>query len=105
MKDEYGGKVIKEFIGLKSKMYSMLDRKINEKSTHKGHNSYIKYEEFGDTLLNKKVHRHKMRGIKSKIHNLIYYESNKTTTSCFDDERYIQENRIGKLEKKMDIPK
>ena len=35
-----------------------------------------------------------MRGIKSKIHNL---ESNKTTTSCFDDERYIQENEIDTL--------
>ena len=35
---------------------------------------------------------------------IIYYESNKTTTSCFDDERYIKKNRIGKFEKKMDIP-
>ena len=35
-----------------------------------------------------------MSGIKSKNHNLITYESNKTTTSCFDDKRYIQENGI-----------
>ena len=85
-------------------MYSILDTKINEKSTHKGHSSYIMYEEFGDALLSKKVHRHKMRGRKSKIHNLIYYESNEITTSCFDDEGYIKKNRIGKLEKKMEIP-
>ena len=94
MKDEYGGKVIKEFIGLRSKMYSTLDTKNNEKSTHKGHNSYIMYEEFGDALFSKKVHRHKMRGIKSNIHNLIYYESNKKTTSCFDDERYIKKIKL-----------
>ena len=97
MKDEYGGKVIKEFIGLRSKMYSILDTKNNEKSTHNGHNSYIKYEEFGDSLLSKNALRHKMRGIKSKNHNLITYESNKTSTSCFDDKRYILNDGINTL--------
>ena len=81
MKDEYGGNVPKKFIGLRSKMYSILDTKNNEKSTHKGDNLYIKYGEFCDTLFNKKVLRHKMRGIKSKNHNRITYESNKTSTS------------------------
>ena len=64
MKDEYGGNVIKEFIGLRPKMYSILDTKNNEKNTHKGHNSYIKHGEFFDTLYNKKVLRHKIREIK-----------------------------------------
>ena len=66
-------------------MYSILVTKNNEKNTHKGHNSYIKHGEFLDTLYNKKVLRHKMRGIKSKNHSLITYESNKTSTSCLDD--------------------
>ena len=57
MKDEYGGTVICEFIGLKSKMYSLLDVNNYEKSTHKGHNSYISSNEFKDTLINKKVIR------------------------------------------------
>ena len=43
MKDEYGGNVPKEFIGPRSKMYSILDTKNDEKSTHKGHNLYIKH--------------------------------------------------------------
>ena len=38
-----------------------------------------------------------MRGTKSKNHILITYESNKTSTSCFDDKRYIQENEINTL--------
>ena len=55
LKDEYGGNVIKEFIELRSKTYSIIDTKNNEKSAHKGHNSCIKYGEFCDTLFNKKV--------------------------------------------------
>ena len=97
MKDEYEGIVIKEFIGLRSKMYSILDTKNNEKSTHKGHNSYIKYGELCDTLFDKKVLRNEMRRIKSKNHSLITYESNKTSTSCFDDKRYIVNDGINAL--------
>ena len=106
MKDEYCGNVIKEFIGLRSKMYSILDTKNTEKSTHKGHNSYIKHGEFYDTLFNKKVHWHKMRGIKYKNHNLITYEINKTSASCFDDKRYILNYGINTLPYgHKDIPK
>ena len=67
MKDEYGGISIYEFIGLKLKMYSIRDITKKEKSTYKGHNFDIKYVDFKDTHSNKKVIRHKMRGIKSKI--------------------------------------
>ena len=38
-----------------------------------------------------------MREITLKNHNLITYESNKKSTSCFDDKRYIQENGIDTL--------
>ena len=36
----------------------------------------LNMENFYKNLFNKKVLRHKMRGIKSKNHNLITYESN-----------------------------
>ena len=74
-----------------------LTQKNNEKSTQKGHNSYIKYEEFCDAPFNKKVLRNKMRGIKSKNHNFITYESNKTFTSSFDDKRFILDDGINTL--------
>ena len=39
MKDEYGGK----FVGLKSKMYSILDESNSEKITSKGHSGFIEF--------------------------------------------------------------
>ena len=53
MKDEYGGIPIYEFIGLKSKMYSIRS-KSNEKNILKGHNTYISNDEYHDVLQNKK---------------------------------------------------
>ena len=66
MKDEFGENSILKFVGLKSKMYSVLDESSNEKSTSKGHNAFIEFQEFHDILFQKKVLRHTMRGIKSK---------------------------------------
>ena len=97
MKDEYAGKSILKFIGLRSKMYSILDESNNEKSINKGHNAFIEFEEFYDTLFTKKILRHTMRGIKSKNHNLGTYETNKRSLSCLDDKRYILQNGINTL--------
>ena len=94
MKDEYGGKSIVKFVGLKSKMYSILDESNNEKSTNKGHNAFIEFQEFHDTLFQKKILRHQMRGIKSKNHNPGTYKANKKSLSCFDDKRYILRSGI-----------
>ena len=49
MKNEYCGKSILKFVVLKSKMYSILDESNNEKSTSKGHNAFIEFQEFHDT--------------------------------------------------------
>ena len=46
MKDDYGGKSILKFVGVKSKMYSILEESNNEKSTSKGHNAFIEFQEF-----------------------------------------------------------
>ena len=55
MKDEYGGVIIDQFVGLKLKMYSI--RKINgsESSTAKGVNIATEFNEFKDVLFNKKL--------------------------------------------------
>ena len=61
MKDEHGGKSILKFVDLNSKMYSILDESNNEKSTNKGHNALIVFQEFHDTLFQKKILRHNER--------------------------------------------
>ena len=97
MKDEYGGTVICEFIGLKSKMYSICHINNYEKSIHKGHNSYIKYDEFKDALFNKNIIRHSMKGKKPFNHRMYTYESNKISLSAIDDKRYILDDGINTL--------
>ena len=96
MKDEYGGKIIYEVNALKSKMYSIQNVNNDEKSIHKGLNSLIKYEKFKDTHFNKKAIRH-MRGIKSKNHELVTYESNKRSLCNFDNKHYIISDGINTL--------
>ena len=78
-------------------MYSILDEINNQKSTSKGHNVFIEFQDFHDTLFKKNILRHAIRGIKSKNHNLGTYETNKRSLSCFDDRRYILQNKINKL--------
>ena len=106
MKDEYPGKIIYETTILKSKMYSIRDVNKNEKSIHKGHNSFIKYDEYENACSDKKVISHKMSGIKSKNHELVTYESNKRSLCDFDDKRYILVDGINTLPYgHKDIPK
>ena len=101
MKDEYGGFIIDQFIGLKSKMYS---RKINgsESSTAKGVNIATEINEFKDVLFNKKVIRHKMKRIQAKKHKIGTYEIDKISLSCFDDGRHVLDDGRHVLEKDCD---
>ena len=70
-------------------MYSTLDESNNEKITSKGHNDFIEFQEFYNTLFKKKILRYATRRIGSKNHNLGTYEINKRSLSCFNDKRYI----------------
>ena len=77
MKNEYAAVAIYEFIGPKPKMYSIRNVNNCEKSVHKGHILNIGHDEFKDTLINKKVIRPNMKGIKPFNHRMHTYESNK----------------------------
>ena len=66
MKDKSEGKIIDEFVGLKSKMYSMKNIDGKESNTAKAVNTATKFNEFKDTFFNQKVPRHKMKRSQSK---------------------------------------
>ena len=55
MKDEFGGVIIDEFVGLKSKMYSIKKIDGKESNTAKGVNIAKEFNEFKDVLFNKKL--------------------------------------------------
>ena len=77
MKDVSEGKIIDEFVELKSKMYSMKNIDGKESNTAKGVNIATEFNEFKDTLFNKKVLRHKMKRIQGKKHKMGTYEIKK----------------------------
>ena len=85
MKHKNEGKMNDEFVGLKSKMYSIKNIDGKESNTAKGVNIATEFNEFKDTLFNKKIMRHKMKRIQSKKHKLGTYEINKISLLCFDD--------------------
>ena len=89
MKDESEGKIIGEFVGLKSKMYSMKNIDGKESNTAKGVNIATAFNEFKATLFNKKIIKHKMRRIQGKKHKMGTYKINKISLSCFDDKIFV----------------
>ena len=88
---------INKFVGLKSKMYSMLSDDGEKSNTAKGVNIATEFHEFRETLFNKKVARHKMKRIQSKKHKLETYETNKISLSVFDDKRFVLNDGIHTL--------
>ena len=97
MKDEFKGKIISKFVGLKSKKYSLIsiDNKEVTKATRV--NKKIRHKEFVDVLFNEKVIRHDMERIQSKLHRVGTYDVCRISLSCFDDKRYVLYDGINTL--------
>ena len=98
-KDESAGVPIKEFVGLRSKMYSYMKENQKENRTAKGTkkniiNNELKHENYKETLFENKQMFHQMKTIRSENHQLGSYKLNKVSLSCYDDKRYIHENGI-----------
>ena len=76
-----------------------MQKKVKKKSnTAKGVNIATEFNEFKDTLFNKKVVRHKMKRIQSKKHKIGTYKINKISLLCFDDKRFVLDDGIHTLD-------
>ena len=78
MKDETGGVLIEEFVGLKPKMYSFLvDNNEHTKASGVNRNivATISHNKYKNVLLSKKCLRHSMNRIQSKDHKIGTYKS------------------------------
>ena len=96
MKDEFNGLKIDEFVGLKSKMYSLISSDCEVNKT-KGVNLMLKHEECVNVLFTRKVLRHKMKRISSERHDVGTYLLNQVNLSCFGDKRFILDDGINSL--------
>ena len=81
MTDKSEWKIIDDFFGLKSKMDYMKNIDGKESNTAKGVNIATEFNEFKDTLFNKKIIRHKMKWIQGKKHKMETYEIKETSLS------------------------
>ena len=97
MKDGLKGRIISEFIGLKSKKDSVIDADDEEVTKAKEVNRKIRYKEFADALFNKKMIGHNMKRIQSKLHRIGTYDVFKISLLCFDDKRYILDDGVNSL--------
>ena len=70
MKDEFDGFIVTEFVGLKSKMYSVKKNDGKEYNAAKGVSIATEFDKFKDVLFNEKIIRHKMKRIKRKVKSI-----------------------------------
>ena len=69
----------------------LLTKRIDGKESNaaKGVNIATEFNEFKETLFNKKVVRHKIKRIQSKKHKIGTCQINKISLSCFDDKSVL----------------
>ena len=94
MKDEMGGDLILEFVGLRSKMYSILNYDGMNKKTAKGVITQVKtkqitHEDFKNSLFEEIQYMHNGVKIVQDRHKLYKANVNKVTLSPFNDKKWI----------------
>ena len=97
MKDEMSGKIIAEFVGLRSKMYSIVTVDDEKLVRAKGVTRELMHSEFKSVLFDKKVVGQCMKRILAKGNKIGTYDICKISLSCFDDKRIVLDDGVNSL--------
>lgn len=102
LKMENAEKYIQQFVGLKSKLYSVKYSDDSEKRTAKGLNKtvlnkYVNHEHYINVLEKNQMYIAKMNSIQSKEHQLKTVQLKKLIFTNFDDKRWISSDNINTL--------
>ena len=94
-----GGKAIQEFVGLRSKIYSIKAVDGEQKNIAKGVSRYVSenvltHQDYLNCLVNKTSMKNKMTRFVNLNHQMYTVEQNKISLSPFNDKRYIQEDGV-----------
>ena len=100
-KDEMVARIIKQFVGLKPKLYSVLEKEGGEKKTAKGINRAVikktRHVEYLRSLMSESSEIMEMNEIRSCNHTLESIIDRKTGLSPYDDKRYLLDDKITTL--------
>ena len=101
-KDEAGGRNIIEFVGLRSKLYSILMEDGNENKKCKGIKKSvversIRHEDYKKCLITGKEQYRKQNILRSRDHEVYTEEVNKIALASMDDKSYILEDGINTM--------
>ena len=98
MKDECGGRAIKEVVAVRPKMYSV---EVGEKNVRKAKGvkkcvieKEITHEHYKEALFERKQFLHKMKILRSEGHEMYGMRMNKISISPFDTKRWIADGGI-----------
>ena len=105
MKGKMAGIAIKEFVGLRPKMYSLLYSDNNAQVKMKSAKGIarnvtrrvLRHTDYKQCLLLKKQKMASMKQIRSYSHNIFSVKLNKIGLSSYDDKRYLLSNGCDSL--------
>ena len=102
MKDEAGGKIIEEFVGLRAKLYSYKMFEGKEEKKCKGIKKVvikkqISFDDYKECLFSGASQMQKMNVIRSHQHELYSETVNKIALAADDDKRIILDDGVSTL--------